>query len=183
MESIKWLWFGFSAGEGANITPLPNSFHQLHLSSLPNGKRDWELIEMKGLGGREGDWLVVLFVLFEWVRGGSCRNAPRKEKTNQTKPTNWPIHSLFFPFHEETSEIEKKEEQRNNEIAFLVGWVCCGLRAGAPATAPQQKRRAPTRRKAIELMKLKTKGERAHTTNKLNCLWSEWASVRRAASQ
>ena len=32
--------------------PLANSFHQLHFSSLPNGKKSWELIEFEGVGAQ-----------------------------------------------------------------------------------------------------------------------------------
>jgi len=72
---------------------------------------------------------------------------------NNEKIIEW-MERIQFIFDLFLGQSTKLRNQQMNEIAFLVWWVCWGLWAAAAAIAPQQKRRAQTRRKAIEWMKL-----------------------------
>ena len=79
---------------------LPTQFHSFHFSSLPNGKKSWEWIEIEGLGRKEWNELICLSFLFLIFCGlgavepphCSAKKREQKEKTNESM--NGALHSL-----------------------------------------------------------------------------------------
>ena len=130
----------------ALITPLANSFHQLHFSSLPNGKKSWELIEKKGSAAGSEIWKLKIFngaaaeertmkfissFLLWWVMGAAAPMAPPRRE-NKEEMNEWVSDD-----QQQESAAERRQEWKEiNEINWLE--LCRNLSLQAAPTKQNQ---------------------------------------------
>ena len=165
MESIKWLWFGFSAGEGANITPHGMS-NTNQIQFLLWEWRNWFWFDLlRRMRQRKSSSIGLFFGLV--MSAERHRQLAKEEDKRAAGPNN----SSFFHLRSQVEQIEKKE--RGAEwVEWSEVWFCCllgGLVAGLPANGSAQGRQAKTNKLHWN--------ERNEANTKWLIEWMSWSSL------